>query len=534
MSHDNMDQNHSVRQPKCLESLSLDVKVDIFKAVPDVASLISLVLTSASFYDIFKTFAPQILSAVLSNEISAAIMDDASFTWNSSLLPEQSIAGVLDFLDIYHPHPEITAGQITQPKLAASTLDDALAISKLHSNVRFFTEGFCSSMWSRRPFEVCPFTSKRPDQIHPVSELPNRSCNKVSDTEIIRIMRAFYWFQLHCNLYRKCCHSDDESTISDREEEREHFAINDTVRKTFFNKFYPWEIEQLCSVHEYLNRKLAPAFEDMVEHDVSWTNVVPYDDENGRNDDKELYISKGLDFIRRIIQAETFEARKTIFDRFLFSETQLVELSIGLEITANDTTEISFNLTSPPFLNADLGPYLAWRWAYEGRGGIKRYCAELDLRDEREWGYCFLDQEKVQEWSVFKESWSPLLAIIGITKRDRTKREWDTKSRVSRKIRKQIYDRGGRGWWAPGDWSKITWLDATKFDQVPLELEWIIDEVLASRIWHGKLQYQLSWHGWEEDAGWYDATSLKNAPLKVQIFHAQHPDQPGPLRRLKQ
>ncbi|XP_044717930.1 uncharacterized protein HRG_08572 [Hirsutella rhossiliensis] len=64
------------------------------------------------------------------------------------------------------------------------------------------------------------------------------------------------------------------------------------------------------------------------------------------------------------------------------------------------------------------------------------------------------------------------------------------------------------------------------------ESEWEIDQVLASRIARGKLQYQVSWKGWDPDPDWYLASNFKNAPLALQHFHNAHPDKPGPPGRL--
>ena len=515
-----MDQSYQLGQSCGLESLPLDLKVAIFKVIQDVPTLISLTLTSSSFYHICKGFTPQILSAVLSNEIPAAVMDDVRFTLASILLPNQSIDGVLEFLANYHPHPETTAGQIIPPKLSVSTLDDALEISILHSNVRFFTNDFCSSILSA----------------HPISGSPNLSQNKLSDSELMRIMRAFYWFELHCNLYQKSCYPDDQLISSEIDDDEKFDAINDRVSELLFKKFYPWEIEQLCCVYEYLSRKLAPAFEEMVEYNVSWSDMVPYDDEYGQNEYKEQYYSEGLDFVRQVIYAETFDARKMAFDSS-YIPAQILGLAISLELSTDYTSELSFDLASPPLLNEDLGPYRAWRWAYKSQGGIKRYCADLNKKDLREWGYCFWDLKRLRKWSIFKFPWTPKRANQRQAESDKMKMEWDAKIQVSRTARKEIHDRGGRGWWVPGDWSRITWTHDTESEtpeEIDGEPEWVVDELLASRISDGKLQYQLRWYGWNEDAEWYDATLLKNAPMKVQIFHEQYPNKPGPPRRLQE
>ncbi|OGM39394.1 hypothetical protein ABOM_012139 [Aspergillus bombycis] len=64
------------------------------------------------------------------------------------------------------------------------------------------------------------------------------------------------------------------------------------------------------------------------------------------------------------------------------------------------------------------------------------------------------------------------------------------------------------------------------------EREWEVEQILASRIWRGKLQYQAQWKGCDFDPTWYPARGFKGAPYKIQNFHGVFPDQPGPPKRL--
>jgi hypothetical protein len=64
------------------------------------------------------------------------------------------------------------------------------------------------------------------------------------------------------------------------------------------------------------------------------------------------------------------------------------------------------------------------------------------------------------------------------------------------------------------------------------EREWEVEQILASRVWRGKLQYQARWKGCESDPTWYPARGFKGAPYKVQNFHGVFLDQPGPAKRL--
>ncbi|KAJ6012397.1 hypothetical protein N7522_002752 [Penicillium canescens] len=64
------------------------------------------------------------------------------------------------------------------------------------------------------------------------------------------------------------------------------------------------------------------------------------------------------------------------------------------------------------------------------------------------------------------------------------------------------------------------------------EQEWEVEKILASRLFRGKLQYQVQWKGCDSDDTWYPDHGFKGAPFKVQDFHDMCPDQPGPPKRL--
>ena len=82
--------------------------------------------------------------------------------------------------------------------------------------------------------------------------------------------------------------------------------------------------------------------------------------------------------------------------------------------------------------------------------------------------------------------------------------------------------------------SHITAATAPEVVDASDEEEWEVEEIVASRIFRDKLQYQVQWKGCEFDVAWYAAHGFKGAPYKVQTFHETFPDQPGPPKRLKE
>lgn len=69
-------------------------------------------------------------------------------------------------------------------------------------------------------------------------------------------------------------------------------------------------------------------------------------------------------------------------------------------------------------------------------------------------------------------------------------------------------------------------------EEVNGELEWEIEKVLEARLYCNRLQYKVQWEGWDTDEEWYLAANFRNAPLILERFHTEHPELPGPPRRL--
>lgn len=64
--------------------------------------------------------------------------------------------------------------------------------------------------------------------------------------------------------------------------------------------------------------------------------------------------------------------------------------------------------------------------------------------------------------------------------------------------------------------------------------EYEIEQILRTRLLHGKLQYRADWVGYAVDPKWYDASSFKNSPHKLREFHQANPSRPGPPKRLNE
>lgn len=69
-------------------------------------------------------------------------------------------------------------------------------------------------------------------------------------------------------------------------------------------------------------------------------------------------------------------------------------------------------------------------------------------------------------------------------------------------------------------------------EEIDGEPEWVVEEILASRIRRGKLEYMVKWAGYDEDLVYYPARNFKGAPHLIEKFHQENPEAAGPPKRL--
>lgn len=118
-------------------------------------------------------------------------------------------------------------------------LSEAHVLIELHKNVKFFAKAFVSSAL----------------YINPIGMRLTRPEAQPSPAEIHRIQRMFYRFEIYCNLFR-------------RRERYVHNKLYDTYsaegrlpleerQAIFFDRFPPWENEQLACIRDYIQDRIS-------------------------------------------------------------------------------------------------------------------------------------------------------------------------------------------------------------------------------------------------------------------------------------
>ena len=231
-----------------LEGFPTELTQLILCALPDAVALKAAVLSHPSFYHAFSAAKDLILLRVLHNQIPPDLLPHASAVCKSSHIQPWSRKRVQEFLDCYH-------NGLLMP-LSPWTLSDAVPASVLSADISFFLTDFVATALS----------------VHPITGAPEPFPSTLSSSEESRIRRTFYRFELYCNLFRK--YRDKDDRFDDREQ-----------RELYFDRYSPWENEQLACVHDYLYRRLVKGmslnykyiqtndllvFNEFAAHDVEW------------------------------------------------------------------------------------------------------------------------------------------------------------------------------------------------------------------------------------------------------------------------
>lgn len=299
------------------------------------------------------------------------------------------------------------------------TVSDALPLSIFHRYVHFFAEDFAKCTLSKMAILCAP-----------------------SRNEMSRIERAVYRFEIYRNMFWKIhdlCRPEDQKNM-------------------FFRFFSSWENEQLACINNYFCEKVAPVFNDIVEHDVTWGEYRVQHASFPACDHLQHILSLGISKLHEIITAKPPKESCALLYMvcppgldlvyYLFQGLRAVGTSAGYSRISHVDMEKSF------YHDTDFGPSDAWGWTQEDRftnPAVSWYQNE----DLRGWGYVLWDRRRLDEWDA--------MHYIRSEKRPKDlDYEWGKTQNTenmeeSWKRRAVIHLAGGRGWWSADDESQVVW-----------------------------------------------------------------------------
>lgn len=132
-----------------------------------------------------------------------------------------------------------------------------------------------------------------------------------------------------------------------------------------------------------------------------------------------------------------------------------VDASDGPHLALEDHTASDRDnfIRKPFFAEHDIGPIEAWSWAHADSSGLDFYF-RADQHALRREAYIMWDYSRISQWDCFHSRWHDIA--------DATHDREDVSRRRAAMVesfheRSEVYRRGGRGWWSPGNESKVKW-----------------------------------------------------------------------------
>lgn len=226
-----------------LDGLPFEMKLAILHQITDLASLQALTSASPSYHRVCGSASHSILSSVLLNHVHPDLLFDVL-----------SIADIMKLARDYEPYGAQFKSFVerckTKPKepLTIQGLDSETLemLADVHLAVHHATNQFCRAALSYLPVTRKDLTSYRP----------------LSHSEIRRIHRAFYRYELFCILFRKADSSkvdawvkrDGHMALGLKPQDRSWMLLHHEYF-SFLKLFKAWEVEEMACVRDYIMRR---------------------------------------------------------------------------------------------------------------------------------------------------------------------------------------------------------------------------------------------------------------------------------------
>ncbi|KAI1388155.1 uncharacterized protein F4822DRAFT_430910 [Hypoxylon trugodes] len=407
-----------------LATLPIEIIQEIFLNLDDLGTLKEAALCCRTLYEAFLAIEELLTTTILHRQIHPSVLPDAINTHVSFSIPSSDTEAVNRFSTDYLNTKKILPSKW---KLA-----NALPLSLFHQFVDYFATRLSSMGLEDSP----SYLREPPCQANP------------TESEILRIQRALYRFQLYRNMFG--------TLITDPGRQRE----------LMFRYFSTFENEQLASVNDLLLCAIAEPYNDLVDHDIHWGSMrvsylEPYDSEQG-----DYILSKGLEYLFHLTQTKSYTERRRLLslDDFNFGYddepgrlVQFMKWSLSWAGSPDwdyqdfsfdnlDEESMAFHIGKPFYDDGDEGPVTAWKLG-------DYLVADPSLMRWRRWGYVFWDMSRLENSGIIEKGLSEDSGF----RRLRTTEAENRRLFESQEEREKIERAGGSGWWSFKDQSKVQW-----------------------------------------------------------------------------
>ncbi|KAI1194216.1 hypothetical protein F5X97DRAFT_311726 [Nemania serpens] len=415
-----------------ITELPCEVIASIIRNLDNLRFLPPTLLACRHFYTSFKQY-NGIEAAIFRRQVTPDLVPYSIAVLEASRLPrpyvEDSVRGLLDGL--HDQRPRLAARLPTMPTSLVRRM------ARTHDVIHGLATDFAASAWA--------YLAQTPGS----DRSPSASTNiSLSPSEYFRLCRAFYRLELFYCLFRSA--PGEVST-----------PLAVPMDSWFFSRYSPWEMEQLGSVHDFLEEKLSKASYDVVAHDVEFGEVkIDYLSPAMENYWRQLWLSQGVDFIYQLMTANSYEVKRSLlasaFDSGFANLPECLEavLDTYSNQTLNAAEECSKDqlqslISSGDYDDTDNGPFEAW---YAGHASLP--AGAWAMIDDNDWlrrrAYVFWDWDRIQSNDLL-----PVFeSVSDQPSSDYTSHHFE-EMQESFNERSKIWQMGGSGYWSKGDTSRI-------------------------------------------------------------------------------
>lgn len=205
-----------------ITKLPCEVMTSVMRNLGSVRFLLPCLLTCRYFYSCFKEN-PGVAADILEQQVTPALVPYSVAVLESWHLRPRTGTLIRKLLEALYMEPSKL-----RSRLRTVSVPLLIKLETLHEAIHSMTTQFSNNAWAHILLDQ---ESRTPHNL------------SLSPTEYYRFCRAFYRFELYCNLFRSSMPSNIAS-----------FSEDD--REWFFSQHAPWENEQLGSAHDFLELQL--------------------------------------------------------------------------------------------------------------------------------------------------------------------------------------------------------------------------------------------------------------------------------------
>ncbi|KAM0147041.1 hypothetical protein ACHAQE_010042 [Botrytis cinerea] len=401
----------------------VEVKLQILKELTDINSLYSLISVSRSFHEFYinDRYQRKIFCKVLVEEMTLPIFLQAVAIFSNSVRSirwtgkwTKAFQNVGEFMDQYSTNSRV---EIFNHR--SYNMRTLVRIAEFHLTIKAVTHDFFKSC-----LDLHPGTHERYEK------------NGLKRLEELRIQRAFYNLELYLRVFKRGDHYLNKQTLLNKQLYGiipGRLKVRREIHETFFKHFSYWEIEEIVSVKDYMEREYNDIINECKDFLAKNSQAQQYgssstlkrineagiklDDydnfTNHYNKFTRTFVNKGVEFFWKVCNQNGPKTKIPLIDISIQQDTMLLstqftkmkiidlfmtDLAMNVQRSQTDISKcLQFVRCYGRFRGSRAGqldlPSSIYAWRYMYPFLMSQPCYYRDYLSS--WGYCMWDVDRI-------------------------------------------------------------------------------------------------------------------------------------------